>query len=288
MENENKLRYGISALDLKYKEYSDNDELMVNGPNGKMYYKREDGQIVSYDNLEYNKQSLVLALNGAIASSDIKIHPSENDYIIYHTIDISGKNDILSDTATEFNFESSFSISKSVKAFFIRVRGNNNTNSVVSFIESFMNDEESVKFTFTIKAIGDTENSVDVESGGMFNDLLLVKIPDINVENITRYEVKIKSIKFNVKPTYNNLVDLQKELIDVVNNNNVKFEADGIDVISYLDDMSLAIIVSDVDKIKLFSIYTVYDINSEKIETEPVVISKELPDHKCLWVKIKE
>ena len=45
--NESELRYGISALDIKHKEYADNDELLVNGKNGTMLYKRPDGQIVT-------------------------------------------------------------------------------------------------------------------------------------------------------------------------------------------------------------------------------------------------
>ena len=59
------LRLGISALDLTHYSYAENDELMTRGTDGKMFYKRPDGNIVAYDSTEYNKDEIVSAIKNA-------------------------------------------------------------------------------------------------------------------------------------------------------------------------------------------------------------------------------
>ena len=52
-------RYGISALDLGHKEYAQDDELMVRGDDGRMYYKRTDGVIVAYADKDLSEDEVI-------------------------------------------------------------------------------------------------------------------------------------------------------------------------------------------------------------------------------------
>ena len=236
------LRYGISALDLKYKEYSVKDELLVNGHDGKMFYKREsDGQIVTSDNLEYNKDELISAINDTLSSNE-KIPVLPTDYIVYNTIDIAEKNSILSSGISELNLTHSFPIQKVNSGFFIRIRGNNTTNAIVSKLtndyKSKHPDDEtsSVLIKITISESG-TDYSEEKMIGVDFDTLTFVKLSPSS-PNCTRYNVIINSIEYTtIKLAYNS--SLHKNDMINLNYGNInddglcRLEADMIDFIYY-------------------------------------------------------
>lgn len=286
------LRYGISALDLKYKEYSVKDELLVNGHDGKMFYKREsDGQIVTSDNLEYNKDELISAINDTLSSNE-KIPVLPTDYIVYNTIDIAEKNSILSSGISELNLTHSFPIQKVNSGFFIRIRGNNTTNAIVSKLtndyKSKHPDDEtsSVLIKITISE-SSTDYSEEKMIGVDFDTLTFVKLSPSS-PNCTGYNVIINSIEYTtIKLAYNS--SLHKNDMINLNYGNInddglcRLEADMIDFIYYVDNIN-DIIISDEDE----GIKLQYTLPVSDTDKDIFVLSDKKPNHKCLWAKIIE
>lgn len=282
-----KLRYGISALDMAYKEDAEKDELLVRGHNGKMFYKREsDGQIVGYDTLEYDKESLISAINGAITKSKAVLETVESDYIAYHTLDLTEKNVVPSNTALAMNYSSKFKTSKT-KGFFTRIRGTKNTNALISFIESLSTKDYTVKIDFEVTNIGGTVTTKTISANGKFNELMFVDLSVFTDNNITGYIIKVKSILIDVKSEYDSLSDEKKEALMSLNDGNTKIEASVIDLITYVNDMDNLIIHEDGERIGLEQLLSIASINSETVEVSPMVVSEDKPDHACVWAQIK-
>ena len=112
--DESELRYGISALDLKHKDYAVNDELMVSGQNGEMFYKREDGQIVTSPNQTYNKHDLINSINDVFMTHN-EVVVSDGDYIVYNTIDVACRMNLISPETYMLKEESTFTSNKPKK-----------------------------------------------------------------------------------------------------------------------------------------------------------------------------
>jgi hypothetical protein len=283
--NDESLRYGISALDLTHKDIAVKDEMLIHNTDGKIHYKREtDGQIVSYDALEYSNQELISAMNGALTEMNVGLNPPESDLIAYHVLNIAGKTSILNTVTMEFGYSSTFTTAN-IQGFYIRVRGNNKTNAVVSYLESLQKNTDSVEFTFSITAHGSTNVTKTVTRSGGFNKLLFVEIPDFDVSNIKTYEIQVVSIFYNLYSTYNKLSTTQKNLLSSFNDLNAKFEADAIDLVTYVEALSNTVIYSETDDIKLHQAFSVNTMVNET--SESIIVSKEKPTRKCLWVKLK-
>ena len=71
-------RYGISALDLGHKEYAQDDELMVRGDDGRMYYKRTDGVIVAYADKDLSEDEVISNTMGVLMGIDGLVLPEKN------------------------------------------------------------------------------------------------------------------------------------------------------------------------------------------------------------------
>ena len=289
---EEKLRYGISALDLLYREHALNDELMVDGSNGKMHYKREnDGQIVSYETNEYNNQTLVNDIQYAVNKNNTDIPTSDDDFIVYNSIDITGKNDALDHAEIVLEKVEEYRVSKTESAFFVRIRGNRVTNTCMNFVESYYNDVNptneipSVLFTFNVTEEG-TGKNIDITVKANFNELVLVKLTKSS-DSVTGFKIKLKSFTFSLlKSAYNNLKSDTKTLLKSLNYGNEKFEASAIDIVTYTDDISNPKLYNSEAKSKLELIVPVKNAKLTYLDSEGFIVSSDKPTHKCIWGKI--
>lgn len=284
----NEMRYGISALGLNYKEYAENDELLVDPISGQMLYKREiDGQIVSYDNATYTQESIATAINVAQTLENEFVKTNPNNFIAYHTINIGGKTDLLDTQAVDLSMVSNFSVSKDEASFYVRIHGNTLTNTIMSYLEKTYNeDAKSIKLVFSVKetSTGSTQEII-VET--YYNLLTHVKIPV--VENAMSYEVSLASLTSVIaSESFLSQDESVKNLLISLNNGNTKFESTEIDMISYVDDITKSVIYNTSDNVKLELILPnkLIDSMSASTNSEGIIISEEKPNHKCLWGKV--
>ena len=291
-ESNNKMRYGISALDVKYKENALEDELLVDGYNGKMLYKRlSDGQIVTWDNTEYTKEELANRVSKAMIASNITVNTNKNDYVIYKTINISEKTDIQNVNVIDLGIDSRFIVSRDESVFFIRVYGNNTTNAITSFLENYNkskneNVEKMVTITFDVSDSINDEIVETISATLNFNELSSISLTDITtIEN--DYVVKVKTVKFsNVDTLINSLDESLLNSLYELNYGNTKFELSSIDFVYYSNDITLPSIYTD-DQSKLKYIIPIDTFEDDMVtNSEAVIISEDKPTHQCLWGKV--
>lgn len=288
MANINEMRYGISALGLSHKEYAENDELLVEQSSGKMFYKREsDNQIVSFDNEKYSQETLPVAMNTAIELAKTYIKTNVNNFVTYHTIDISEKTDLLDDSEVNLSIGTKFNVSKDEGAFYIRIHGDTLTNTIMSYLEkSYPTCNESMEIVFSIEETS-TGTVQEVVVYTKYNLLTLVKIPE--VVDAVSYEVSVVSVRSMIaKSSYTAQSESIKNLLVALNNGNTKFESTTIDIVSYVSDISSSTIYNTDDNVKLELMLpsTLIDTISISSKSEGIVVSEEKPDRKCVWGKI--
>ena len=287
--DESELRYGISALDLKHKDYAVNDELMVSGQNGEMFYKREDGQIVTSPSQKYNKHDLINSINEVFMTHN-EVTVSEGDYIVYNTIDVAGRMNLISSETYMLDEESTFISNKPSSGVFIRIRGNSATNSAISYLQSqYMSNHSeilpAVSIVLDVTELGTGINR-KITMNTDFDTLDFVNLyPGISpTVDCTGYQIKIESVKFPmVEVAYNDLSNTEKSLLSELNYGNTKLEADSIDFIYYTSDVTNPIIYNESDNIKLNYVVPAKDTNKDQF-----VISATQPSHKCMWAKVIE
>lgn len=287
--NEGELRYGISALDLKHREFAVNDELMVNGKNGEMFYKREDGQIVTAPNQLYDKKDLINSINDVFMTHN-EVTVSNGDCIVYNTIDVSGGINIISDEKYTLNEDSTFTSDKPDSGVFIRIRGNAATNSIVSYLKSRYESNHpealpAVSIVLNINEIGTgTEKKITINTD--FDTLGFASLYSgiAPSSGCTGYQIKIESISFpEIAAAYGELSDTEKSLLSELNYGNTNLEADSIDIIYYTRDTKNPIIYNKSDNIRLN-----YVIPAKETNRDQFVVSATQPSHKCMWAKIIE
>lgn len=287
--DESELRYGISALDLKHKDYAVNDELMVSGQNGEMFYKREDGQIVTSPNQTYNKHDLINSINDVFMTHN-EVVVSDGDYIVYNTIDVACRMNLISPETYMLKEESTFTSNKPNSGVFIRIRGNSATNSAISYLQSQYMSRHSeilpaVSVVMLVTELGTGINR-KITINTDFDTLDFVNLyPGVSpAVNCTGYQIKIESVKFPMlEVAYNDLSDTEKSLLSELNYGNTKLEADSIDFIYYTSDVTNPIIYNETDNIKLNYVVPAKDTNKDQF-----VISSTQPSHKCMWAKVIE
>lgn len=288
---EEEMRYGISALDIAHKQFAENDELLVHGNDGKMYYKRaNDGQLVTYDSKELTKQELISELRAALSNTS-KIDTTDDDYLVYHTLDIAGKTNLLDGKSYDLNITEEFNVSKIESCLAVKIRGNSDLNSAISFIENAYNSMIPSNTVKSISCIFDvTEKGTGVKKEykvqGDFNDMIILSLTP-SASTVTGYTVKLKSISFPLlKNAYLSFSEEQKKTLIALNNGNTKFECDKIDLITYSDDISNPTLYNNEDGVKLQIIIPMKEINREYIDSEAFIVSEEKPTHKCIWGRI--
>lgn len=286
-EMDDKLRYGISALSTEYRDYAEPDELMVRTRDGKIFYKRADGQIVT-EVQDYRKNDI---LTDMIRTGADLSHP-ENSYIAYHILDISGKTSMSSSDKVDVGLsESEFDVPAGINGFFIRVRGNKLTDGAVSFIRSiyearYPDDAKtsldvSIELNVRMETTGE-ESNVTIHCN--FNELSYVKL---DMED--SYTISIASIQY--PKLYNALRTLTDEERNALNSMvmNTKFEGAIIDLVRFVTDVSKSLIYKNDGQVMLGFIFPYTELETEMHTTNAenlFVVSEEQPDYPCLWAHV--
>ena len=258
-------RYGISALDLSHKDDAINDELMVQGTTGKMFYKREnDGQIVTDDIGIYDRNKFMRITKKAIGSG-LTILP--DDYAIYNTINISCKTNMMESSIFDLGLTRWFNVSPTESGFLISVTGNDMTNSAISFMKKYYenkntttNDTPDVSITYDVIENGISDTVRTEVASFNFNELVFVRIlPDGDTPE--SFSVRLSSISFPAMNTIYSLCSNQhKEELKKLNYGNGKFEASTINMITFTKKLDNAIIFDEKEQIAFKEISSVSDI----------------------------
>ena len=274
------VRYGVSLLDMKYKSDAQNDEVLIRGQDGRLYYKRDDGQIVSHD-FDYTKNSLYDNLNNTRWLQKL----NTTDFLVYNTIDITGVAKLTSTVTKSLNLGVEFPISKNEDGFYLRIHGNEETNNIVSlakkiYLKTHTTTAKDVTIIIAIKQ-GETSSNVTVKVN--FNELTF--IPVTITEDATISIVSVKMVL--VATVLSALSDKEKEIINEINFGNTSLEASCIDLVTFTSDVDTVVVKDDESKVRLnligeLSDYLAYSVKNNVI---PFVISKDKPNFKCIWAQ---
>lgn len=292
-EANGKVRYGTSALDLSYKAHAVKDELLIEGNTGKTLYKRpDDGHIVAFDDVDYTAETMSNDMASAIYDTS-HIVTASDDYIVYYKMDIRKQTDILMNTTDiQLTNVHTFRVSGKEKGLFIRVRTSVNTNSVVRYLEelySIKNSDSVTKhviLTLEVSEYNETENAVNIIYENVnLNTLAFIPLTT-QLTDTSYFMVKIKSIKFPyLAGVYDSLTNETKELIKEINYGNSKLECTDIDVITYIDDMSVDGVLSNPNDTKMVLMVPMKE-SSTSLKNGGIIVSKTKPTYECVWGKI--
>lgn len=284
------LRYGISALDTSNKEYAQEDELLVRGSDGKMYYKRTDGQIVSHSEQRYDMDTLGKDVCISLMKIDKSFTALSQGVLAYNTIGITGKNNILDSNINPLGLTSKFDISTKERFMFIRVRGTDETNAILSYLKLYHNfDTPVVQLGLTINEQHTSVNKeYDLNHSAIYNELSALEIPVEDTSDLTGIEVSINYIKYvNALDAYSQLSDEVKLQLKELNSGNNKLESNYLDVIYAAQNTDDIIICDNDDKINLVSVVQVIDVlSSVSASHNEFIISKVKPNRECVWGKV--
>lgn len=292
-------RYGISALDLGHKEYAQDDELMVRGDDGRMYYKRTDGVIVAYADKDLSESEVISNTMGVLMGIDGLVLP-QKEYIVYRTIDTTGKLDLVS--SSDVGIDRRFNMSPNIPGFFFRIRGNKEVSSAAAILKSIYasrvlnGTDAEVTVKIAVSNNGASEQTYTVNT--ILDNVNFIKFTGFT--NPTNYIVKIVSISFPLfKAAYTAAKAVDKTTLKTINNGNETFEINTIDVIGYAKDItSLADEITDDVMIKTVTnsktAATTYTAQNAAVASVggigkyEIVIQKENPNTECVWGKIIE
>ena len=293
-------RYGISALELGYKEYAQNDELMVRGDDGRMYYKRTDGTIVSFSDRDLTEAQVISQTMGVLMGIDDLTLP-DDEYIVYRTFDTTGKLDLVS--STDVAIGRGAILSKNVPGFFFRIRGNDAVSSAAAIMKAIYANkvpdgtDSEVVATITVSNNGANQKTLTINTH--LDVLTYVAFPAFD-GNLTNYTVNIASVSFpRYKAAYAAAGEIEKKTIDKINNGNGKYEINCIDFIGYENtiasladdvttDTSIKTVTLSSEATKIFTEQNkaVSDIGG--VSKSGFIISKNNPMTECVWGKIVE
>lgn len=293
-------RYGISALDLEYKEYAQNDELMVRGDDGRMYYKRTDGTIVSFSDRDLTEAQVISQTMGVLMGIDDLTLPAD-EYIVYRTFDTTGKLDLVS--STDVAISRGAILSKNVHGFFFRIRGNDAVSSAAAIMKAIYANkvpdgtDSEVVATITVSNNGANQQTLTINTH--LDVLTYVAFPAFE-GNLINYTVSIASVSFpRYKAAYAAAGEIEKKTIDKINNGNGKYEINCIDFIGYANtiasladdvttDTSIKTVTLSSEATKIFTEQNkaVSDIGG--VSKSGFIISKNNPMTECVWGKIVE
>lgn len=280
------LRLGISALDLTHFSYAENDELMTRGTDGKMFYKRPDGNIVAYDSTEYNKDEIVSAIKNATNTSSAWSSPSE-DYIAYYTFSMAGKN-ITTSTTIALTVPEIKAAANS-NGIFIRLKPNNTASAVLAFIDTYRRSTSETLTDFATVTYSVTVNGTTTEKTAPVGIDKVAFIPFGNTEEANNtITIRITAINFaNLKIAIDAIPYETLEDAKMANFSNAKLEIDRMDIITYVEDSSeikLGTLPSSGFEFKYS--FPVSIINDEYSVSDGIVISEDKPTYKCIWGKV--
>lgn len=279
------LRYGISALATSYRDIAEPDELLVQMNDGRMFYKRVDGQIVTAVP-NYDRKTLLADMLGTNMNMDLP----NNTYVSYHTLDISGKSDMSKTENMVLGTEDiEFKVPSGVHGFFVRVRGNELTNSAISMVKAIYSTtgpydkDPDVNLVIGLTT-EDSDSELTIPCG--FNTLSFIPF-----ENDIEYKIRIKAITYpKIRTALNALTDEQKAALVSMNMNNEKFESAIIDIITLVTDVASLPIYKDNGRVAmkmLFPMETLVNESHTSGSAGGIVFSDTPPDYPCLWAKLR-
>ena len=277
------VRYGVSMLDMKNKAYAQNDEVLIRGDNAQMFYKREDGQIISQDQ-DYTKQTLFDNMNTTLQLTEL----TSTDFLVYNTIDVTGIANLKETSTKALNLGVFFPFSTNENGFYIRIHGNEETNDAVSLIKQmYKNKHGSLPSTADVQigitlVYGDYQETKIINLS--FNELTFVPITTPDVRSIGINSVRVRAIATE----FSELTAKENEILNEVNFGNTKFEASCIDFVSFTSNLESVIVKSESnDRVRLNLISDLGSYLAHTIEHNvvPFVLSKEKPNFKCLWAQ---
>lgn len=254
--NELDTRWAYTALDVKNRAYAVPDEIMIDKNNGRIWYKREDGQVVSYtpEVQDSGLNEFALAVSYAESAAQYEIQfPTTSGAVLanidYPAVDVFGDGSL-----SEITIESPTAISKiSAKSsltsntIFVKIKTRETDADYVSLLSAMYNyqnnktDRDNAEITYTITYANSIGLSVSktVTSGIVLNEMTAIRVPlptddDIasviaSLGTVSTITVKVDSVSFSaLKSVYNPKVQSQADPYKSVMN------ADGLIVITDL------------------------------------------------------
>ena len=282
---EKELRYGISALSTEYLEYAEDDEILIRN-DGKIFYKRQDGQVVSYDTHDFNRETLSVSMNTALTKTgESFIDLVDTDSVLYSKIDLINLTNILDSRQQVFGRDYIFKVSPNEPGMYIRARGTATLNGVMEFIRSYWlaknpNTMNINPITIYIKLTASDNTTTTMTVSCNIDELVYVKFA---LENVV--EVQIVGILFNYLEMYESIpAEMRNQLIQI-NDSNAKYELTCFDVITYINNLDNAILNSKENKINMVS--AVIGVEAETVGDQlGIVVSKTKPTFPCVWAKV--
>jgi hypothetical protein len=293
MSEEKSLRYGISALDMKYLQYAENDELMVVGETGRIVYKRSDGQIVTYEDTIYNDRILAISIADALNKANAFSPTDESaSTIVYQTVSLAQKLSILDGVKFNLEMNSKFISNGKAGGFFYRIGANSNICAIIRYLETvgkMYGDSPSAKITFGIymNENENTEQEFDITYSS-FNSLVYVNVSP--PEDAETYTIVLKGIDFTAyKEVYDALDSAEMSQISQLNYGNSRFEVNNFDIVTYNSDMTKVALCDETDGMRLVNILPVEFVEESTTGSgSSFAMSVDQPDITGLWAKITE
>ena len=173
---------------------------------------------------------------------------------------------------------------------FIRVRGTDETNAILSYLKLYHNfDTPVVQLGLTINEQHTSVNKeYDLNHSAIYNELSALEIPVEDTSDLTGIEVSINYIKYvNALDVYSQLSDEVKLQLKELNSGNNKLESNYLDVIYAAQNTDDIIICDNDDKINLVSVVQIIDVlSSVSASHNEFIISKVKPNRECVWGKV--
>ena len=222
--NELDTRWAYTALDVKNRAYAVPDEIMIDKNNGRIWYKREDGQVVSYtpEVQDSGLNEFALAVSYAESAAQYEIQfPTTSGAVLanidYPAVDVFGDGSL-----SEITIQSPTAISKiSAKSsltsntIFVKIKTRETDADYVSLLSSMYNyqnnktDRENAQITYTVTYANSIGLSVSktVTSGIVLNEMTAIRVPlptDDDISSVTASLGTVSSIKRNGIDLYRN------------------------------------------------------------------------------------
>lgn len=224
-----KLRYGVSALDLGLKQFAEADEIMVCHGDGRIFYKRPDGQIV-FPIPAMSNEIIGMLMPGVKA--------------VYNLVDISSVAAFTSSSAAVNTALSSyFHVSAGEAGLKFALRGNSIVDTAVEIMRDYLKSSgvestlPEIEVVFNVK-VGEEENLFAVQCD--YNSITALDL--FGVES----EVNLRAISCPKLYFMWNLLPVElRDSLTRLNFDNPCMELGVMDVMYHCDDVSKTTIYGD-------------------------------------------
>ena len=228
---DNTLGFGISALGLENRQYAANDELLVDRHDGKMYYKRSDGIILS-EIKDYTRDDLASSL---LLKYYTELDNIIGDFIVYHTINIP-RTSYINNADQKSVSSPAFPLDPAHPYVFVRFKGTPSVNAVASYLNAIYTqnhpNDDSKDITVSLEYTVSGRSNI-IAANIDFNELTMLNL----VANASA--IKIRNFVFNkLAMAFNELTTAQQNNIKLLDYNNASHIAGRIDLITVTKSIS--------------------------------------------------